>query len=202
MSSELKVLTVNLKSLDQDIPDPIVVGGADSNGRKFRVMFDQEAAAQMTQYTKVYLSWFHQQRKVKGYNVFKKVNDEPEIWEIYWPKTMLHEGDVMCCVELVDDISIAASTNFIVHVLSDPNDGSSFVVSDDFTVFQDAVIRMNSTADKMNSMMNDMSDRFDSWRMDIDGAIDAANAARESTEMLSNKIDNLQFSAEINMNEF
>ena len=48
MSQELKTVTVNLKSLDQDIKDPIVAGGADANGRTFRIMFDQEAAAQIT----------------------------------------------------------------------------------------------------------------------------------------------------------
>lgn len=30
MSQELKAVTVNLKSLDQDIQDPIVAGGADA----------------------------------------------------------------------------------------------------------------------------------------------------------------------------
>lgn len=66
---------------------------------------------------------------------------------------MLYEGDVKTCIELVDDVSIAASTNFIIHVLQDPNDGSTFVVSDDFTVFQQAVIAMNSLADQVRDQM-------------------------------------------------
>ena len=40
MSQELKTVTVNLKSLDQDIQDPIVASGADANGRTFRIIFD------------------------------------------------------------------------------------------------------------------------------------------------------------------
>ncbi len=153
MSQELKTVTVNLKSLDQDIKDPIVAGGADANGRTFRIIFDQEAAAQITPETKVYLSWFHRQKKIKGYNVFTQTNDDPIIWEIKWPQAMLLEGDVLCCIELVDSVSIAQSTNFIVHVLSDPNDGSSFVVSDDFTLFQNAVIRLNCIGDQMKKQM-------------------------------------------------
>ena len=101
MAQELKAVTVNLKSLDQDIQDPIVAGGADANGRTFRIVFDQEAEAQLTPATKVYLSWFHRQQKIKGYNVFTKVNDDPIIWEIRWPQSMLHEGDVLCCFEIV-----------------------------------------------------------------------------------------------------
>ena len=57
---------------------------------------------------------------------------------------MLYCGDVLACIELVDDVSIAASNNFMIHVLEDPNDGSTFVVSDDFSEFKTAVIALNS----------------------------------------------------------
>jgi len=33
---------------------------------------------------------------------------------------MLHEGDVLATIELVDDISVAASTTFTIRVLEDP----------------------------------------------------------------------------------
>lgn len=151
MSQELKAVTVNLKSLDQDIQDPIVAGGADANGRTFRIIFDQEAAAQCVADTKVYLSWRHVQLDIKGYNVFTKTHEDPIVWEIKWPQAMLHEGDVLCCVELVDSVSITSSTNFLVHVLSDPNDGSAFVVSDDFSAFQNAVIHLATLGDKMEN---------------------------------------------------
>lgn len=42
MSQELKTVTVNLKSLDQDIKDPIVAGGADANGRTFRIILTKK----------------------------------------------------------------------------------------------------------------------------------------------------------------
>ena len=49
--NELKATVINLKSLSQNIPDPIVVGAGDANGRTLRVIFTQEAAAQMTEDT-------------------------------------------------------------------------------------------------------------------------------------------------------
>ena len=88
MSQELKAVTVNLKSLDQDIQDPIVAGGADANGRTFRIIFDQEAAAQCVADTKVYLSWRHVQLDIKGYNVFTKTHEDPIVWEIKWPQAI------------------------------------------------------------------------------------------------------------------
>lgn len=170
MSQELKAVTVNLKSLDQDIQDPIVAGSADANGRTFRIIFDQEAAAQCVANTKVYLSWRHIQLDIKGYNIFTKTHEDPIVWEITWPKAMLHEGDVLCCIELVDSVSIASSTNFLVHVLSNPNDGSAFVVSDDFSAFQNAVINLASIGDKMEKQMDEQRQEFKKWIKETENA--------------------------------
>jgi hypothetical protein len=38
---------------------------------------------------------------------------------------MLHEGDVLANIELVDDISVAASTSFTIRILKDPWDGTN-----------------------------------------------------------------------------
>ena len=121
MPTELKNFVVNMKSLSQDIEDPIIQGAGDANGRTFRIIFTQEAAEQFTPETKVYLKWYHEQLKTRGYNVFRQVQAGDScgvspIWEINWPQAMLHEGDVLCCIEIVDDISIAPSNNFIVSV--------------------------------------------------------------------------------------
>ena len=85
MTQELKTFTVNMKSLDQDIPDPVVAGAGDANGRTFRIIFTQEAAEQFTPDTKVYLKWYHKQKKTKGYNVFTRVSKDedcfnPPVW--------------------------------------------------------------------------------------------------------------------------
>lgn len=209
MPQELKAITVNLKSLDQDIPDPIVAGAGDANGRTFRIVFDQEAAAQLTPLTKVYLSWFHKQKHVKGYNVFTQVSEEPQVWEIKWPRSMLAEGDVLCCIEIVDEISIAPSTNFIVHVLSDPNDGSSFVVSDDFTIFQDAVITMNCISEQMKDQMIRQKIEFEDMQLQLGAIKDMADKANENSQTaidkvkeLDSKLDSMEFTADVNIMEF
>lgn len=193
MPTELKDIVVNLKSLSQDIEDPIIQGGGDANGRAFKILFSQEAADMFTPETKVYLKWYHQQLKVKGYNVFRKIDDgdcfHPRVWQIYWPQAMLHEGDVLCCIELVDDISISPSNNFIVHVLTDPNDGSSFVVSDDWSEFKQAVVEMNSAVDKANQQLKEQQETFDemiggfeSLRQDVDTALERANEAYDAAQ--------------------
>lgn len=202
MSQELKTFTVNLKSLDQDIRDPIVAGSADAYGRTFRIIFDQEAAAQCVADTKVYLSWRHVQLDIKGYNVFTKVQDDPIVWEIVYPQAMLHEGDVLCCIELVDSVSIASSTNFTVHVLSDPNDGSAFVVSDDFSAFQNAVIHLTSLGDKMKTQMEEQRKEFEEWTKSTDEIKKIATDAYNKATAVENKLDQITISAEVKIQEF
>ena len=209
MSQELRTFTVNLKSMDQDIPDPIVAGAGDANGRTFRIIFDQEAEAQLTPETKIYLSWFHKQKKIKGYNVFIQTSDDPVIWEIKWPQTMLHEGDVLCCIEMVDSVSIVQSTTFLVHVLTDPNDGSGFVVSDDFSEFQNAVIQLNCIADQMKDQMlqqklefEDMTLQFGEIKEKADAAYLNSTEAMNRIEALEEELGDLTITADIPLIEY
>ena len=209
MNQELRAFTVNLKSMDQDIPDPIVAGAGDANGRTFRIIFDQEAEAQLTPETKIYLSWFHKQKKIKGYNVFTQTSDDPVIWEIKWPQTMLHEGDVLCCIEMVDSVSIVQSTTFLVHVLTDPNDGSGFVVSDDFSEFQNAVIQLNCIADQMKDQMlqqklefEDMALQFGEIKEKADAAYLNSTDAVNRVSALEEKVDNMTLTADIPLIEY
>lgn len=209
MPLELKAFTVNMKSLDQDIDDPIIAGAGDANGRTFRIIFTQEAAAQFTEYSKVYLSWRHKQEKIEGLNVFTKVSDDPLVWEIHWPQTMLHEGDVLCCIKLVDDISIVQSTNFIVHVLSDPTTGENFVTSDDYSIFQTAIINMNYISQKMVHLMEDqekefsqMKDDFSDMKEQIDEATDKANQAYDLAQEALDQIEQKDTSSGVYMTEY
>ena len=78
MINELKATVVNMKNFSQDIEDPIVIGGGDADGRTLRIIFTQEAAAQFTPYSRLYLSWHHQETNIKGYNVFSEVKNEED----------------------------------------------------------------------------------------------------------------------------
>lgn len=196
---DLRTFVVNMKSLNQDIEDPIIQGGGDANGMTFRIIFTQEAQDMFTPETKVYLKWKHLGLNVRGYNIFTHIQGdgsccfESPIWEIKWPRNMLHEGDVLCCVDIVDDISISPSNNFIVHVLADPDDGSKFVVSDDYTVFQNAVIDMNSAVEKAEQQLEEQKAEFDTMRTEFDTMKeDISQAAQKADEAYSMAQDALQ----------
>lgn len=180
---QLKKYTVNLKSLDQAIGDPIVAGAGDANGRTLRVLFSQEAKEQLAKNTKVYLKWRHIQQNVRGYNVFTKVEDndnnafKPTVWEITWPQAMLWEGDVVAHIELVDEVSIACSQNFTVHVLEDPDDGAFYVASNDYSEFKNAIINLSTSATKVNEQFDKWQKEFDTWDEVVTNASQNAQAA-------------------------
>lgn len=76
--------------------------------------------------------------------MFTKVKDN--IWEINYPAALLaHEGKVLARIELVDNISIAPSTNFTIQVLKNPNNDSRFDDKDDYSIFSQAALELNST---------------------------------------------------------
>lgn len=197
MANELKATIINMKTLSQNITDPVVVGAGDAAGRALRIIFTQEAAARFTPSTKVYLSWYHQEKNIKGYNVFTEITDEddedfPPTWEIHYPKSMLYEGNVLACIQIVDETSISTSVNFTIHVLIDPNDGSSFVGTDDFTEFQKAVIRLASVEDQARKQMIDQKIEFEDMQlafMNIQRiAIDSKNISEEAKRIAENAL--------------
>ena len=170
MAIELKATIINMKTLTQDIDDPIVVGSGDANGSVLRIIFTQEAAAQFTENTKVYLSWLHREKNIKGYNVFTKIIDQnnenfPPTWEIHYPHSMLYEGNVLACIQIVDEISIATSKNFVIHVLINPNDGTDFVNTNDFSEFQQAVIELATLKDEIESQSTQQKTDFENMQL-------------------------------------
>ena len=187
MTTELKATVINMKTLTQDIDDPIIAHSGDANGFALRIIFTQEAAAQFTKNTKVYLSWLHIEENIKGYNVFTEViksDDEnfPPTWEIHYPRAMLHDGNVLACIQIVDEISIASSKNFIIHVLIDPNDGSDFVNSNDFTEFQQAVIELATTQDLAEAQMIEQQTAFETMQLIFENMQEELSNFQDSIE--------------------
>lgn len=157
---ELRRFTINLKSLNQDIEDSIVVGAGDANGRTLAVILTQEAAARFTPSTRLYLSWQHNDTKIQGLNVFTKVSDKPQTWEIKYPQEMLDEGTVLACLKIIDEISIDCSTNFLITVLSDPNSIQDLDENNNYTIFKQAALELNNTNENFKNKIEDWQSKY------------------------------------------
>ncbi len=147
MSAELKTFTINLKTLSQTIESPIVVSGEDAGGFVLRVILTQQAADGMTGDTSLYLKWTNLSANNKGYDTFKHVRAERhrpigETWEMTLPSSMLREGDVRCCIEFVDRISVSATKPFLIHITGTVCPTDDFEFSDDFSAFKSALVEL------------------------------------------------------------
>lgn len=144
----VKDVSLKIKSLQQKI-NPITIGTGAYRPYIY-VIFDKEAAHQFSRGTMVYLSWIHQgTKKIKGYNAFEQISEKPNCWMIHLPSSMLNrEGTVLARLELVDKKSVAASTNFEINILSNPNAEETFTESDDYDLFHQAIIELTDKIEK------------------------------------------------------
>lgn len=99
---------------------------------------------------------------------------------------MLHEGNVLACIQLVDEVSIATSTNFTIHILSDPNNGADYELSDDYSDFQKMIIRISCLEEQMKDQMESQKIEFEDMQLAfqkiVATAVDAEAIAREAKE--------------------
>lgn len=70
-------------------------------------------------------------------------------------------------IELVDNISIAPSTNFTIQVLKNPNNDSRFDDKDDYSIFSQAVLELNSTNQKMQEQLEEQQIKFNEMLEDF-----------------------------------
>lgn len=150
----LKSTIIHLKSLDQKFDSPIVAGAGNANGRSIIVTLEQETLSQIPQEGMLYLNWQHNKTKIKGYNSFMPLDKTRTIWEFKYPKSFLVEGDVLCCIDIVDSVSICSTSNFIVHVLSNPNDGFDYTKYKDFNDFQKSLTELARLNGELQLQLN------------------------------------------------
>ena len=190
MVRDLKRVVINLKSLDQQLEDPFYAGNGDVYSRTLKVILTQEAKSQLSPYTKLYLKWHHEELNTFGYNVLTPVESQTgdyNVWEIYWPKAMLYEGHVRCTIELVDNVGIGQTRPFLVYVMPEAHDGSTFIKTDDYTAFQEATIMLATLYDQVAADYADWQLQFASWEDTFDDWTDQMSDWADEFEQWENE---------------
>lgn len=95
---------------------------------------------------------------------------------------MLYEGNVVACIQVVDNISISTSVNFTIHVLIDPNDGSKFTATDDFTEFQKAVISLTTAEAEAREQMEEQATQFEEMQIEFNNVKEIAENAQNVSQ--------------------
>jgi chromosome segregation ATPase len=95
---------------------------------------------------------------------------------------MLYEGNVVACIQIVDNVSISTSVNFTIHVLIDPNDGSKFTATDDFTEFQKAVISLTTAETEAREQMEEQAAQFEEMQIEFNNVKEIAENAHNISQ--------------------
>ncbi len=208
---QLRSNVIDLKSLDQDISDPIIAGAGESGGPQLYVILTQEAAARFTPTTNLYLSWKHlDYPNVKGYDMFDKISDDPAVWAISWPHAMRKAGTVEACLEIVDELSVSQSKHFNINVLSDIESGAGDFTQEDYDLFHQALVEMSEKVQEANNLVDNANDVFDvifdlynTMKADYDNILERVdqeeelfNQLREEWDAFRKEYEQIKFATE------
>ena len=189
---QLRKNVINLKSLDQEINDPIIAGAGESGGPQLFVILTQEAAARFTPTTKLYLSWKHLDLdNVLGYNMFTQVSEKPNTWAISWPPQMKYEGTVEACLEIVDAISVDQSRHFNIEVLSDLQQDNQFA-EEGYDVFHQSLLEMTQTNDETRELLQEVTDLQTEAASLYEEMLESQETTQERVQAIEDKMDQMQ----------
>lgn len=184
---------IELDSSDGFVGDLYAHEG-DANGRGIDLsLIDGNAPANTTGMA-VYLAWGHE-KGGEGLTPFSAVDAAKGRWRVLYPTAMQRSGTVLARIMIYltgNRAAISGSKNFRIFVDIDPVDGNTAISDNDFSVFQQAVVDLNTAkanADKATKAANDAAKKAtdaatgaNDAKTDADKATTAANeAAKKAT---------------------
>lgn len=177
ISAQWYTQAVTLDRADGHVGD-LYANEGDANGRGIDLsLIDGKAPANTTGMA-VYLAWGHE-KGGEGLTPFSAVDAAHGRWRVLYPTAMQRSGTVLARIMVYlngNRAAISGSKNFRIFVDVDPVDGSAALSDNDFRVFQQAVVDLNTAkanADKSTKAANDAAKKA------ADAAADA-NAAEKS----------------------
>ncbi|ACV56591.1 DUF2479 domain-containing protein [Eggerthella lenta] len=177
ISAQWYTRAVTLDCADGHVGDMYANEG-DANGRGIDLsLFDGKEPANTTGMS-VYLAWGHEAGG-EGLTPFSAVDAAHGRWRVLYPTAMQRSGTVLARIMVYlngNRAAISGSKNFRIFVDVDPVDGSAALSDNDFSVFQQAVIDLNTAkanADKSTKAANDAAKK-------ATDAAAGANAAEKS----------------------
>ena len=195
ISPSTRFSIIDIKTLDQYIPDQVYTGEGEINGRVLTVIFENEASKQFSEDMEVYLSWKHRNIPNKyGYDVFTKVDDKPLTYQLYYSPSMLHKGVVLARIELVDKISVTPSRNFLINILSNPAmSDEELEESTEFSILQKNIAETRKMLEEANDLAEETQDLVEDLHEDVNNKLNEVDSKLESMNTeINNRFYNIE----------
>ena len=179
ISAQWYTRPVTLDCADGHVGD-LYANEGDANGRGIDLSLVDGKTPANTTGMAVYLAWGHENGG-EGLTPFSAVDAAHGQWRVLYPTAMQRSGTVLARIMVYlngNRAAISGSKNFRIFVDVDPVDGNTAISDNDFSVFQQAVVDLNTAkanADKSTKAANDAAKKA------TDAAADA-NAAEKSAD--------------------
>ncbi len=131
----------------------------DYNGRRLVVQLSNAGVVGDLTGVDVNLGWQHDTLKNTGLYPFEPVDLTQGIFEIYYPKEMLTNGNVTALIQIIENDHITETKNFKIKVEKSVIDEDTIVSENSFTVLQDALLTVNRYDSRITNVENSKVDK-------------------------------------------
>lgn len=131
----------------------------DYNGRRLVVQLSNAGVVGDLTGVDVNLGWQHDSLKNTGLDPFEPVDLSQGIFEIYYPKEMLNEGNVTALIQIIEGGHITETKNFKIKVEKSVIDEDTAVSENSFTVLEKALLTVNRYDSRISNVENTKVDK-------------------------------------------
>ncbi|MEG0991518.1 MAG: BppU family phage baseplate upper protein [Gordonibacter sp.] len=157
----------------------------DHNGRGIALSITHNGQPVDTTGMSVYLAWGHEYGG-EGLTEAVAIDSSKGKWRILYPTSMQRRGTVLARVMIyLNSSAITGSKNFRIFVDVDPVDGNTALSDNDFSVFLQAVVDLNTAkknAEASTKAANDAAAKANSSASNADAATSAATSAASQAQ--------------------
>lgn len=179
---------VALDTADKPLQDVFIAQEGDAKGRGIDLTVSQDGVAADMAGMSVYLAWGHA-CGAQGLTEFEAIDASKGHFKVYYPTQMQRRGIVVARIMVYVGSSgtpITGSRDFKIHVAKNPINEDAALTSDDFSVFQQAVIDLHKALDNFgtasSNLLDDQKAKFDAAQTQRANTFSASESARATAE--------------------
>lgn len=188
LSDSWYLVPVELDCADGYVAD-LEAHEGDANGRGIELHVTLHGETVSMAGMSVYLAWRHRRVKnCQGFTAFTAINAADGRFKVTYPTSMQHAGDVTARVMIYlanNGTHITGSKNFNISVGGNPIDEDAALADNDFTVFQKAVVDLNTATTKAGKAATEATNAAKDANTAAKSANDQAANARKSAVVAS-----------------
>lgn len=160
----------------------------DYNGRRLVVQLSDAGVVGNLTGVDVNLGWQHDTLKNTGLDPFDPVDLAQGIFEIYYPKEMLNNGNVTALIQIIENDHITETKNFKIKVEKSVIDEDTIVSENSFTVLQDALLTVNRYDSRITNVENSKVDKstFEQNKLSVEQQLQQTE--QELSSQLADKV--------------